>query len=298
MFAYETHLHTFESSKCGATPGSEYPAVFQKLGYDGIFITDHFYHGNTRPDRTLPWPEYVSAYMRGYEEAKRAGDAIGFKVFFGIEENFEGDEYLIYGVGKDFLLAYPDIPGWTREQMTERVHAAGGAVIQAHPFRNRSYITGIHLFPEGVEGIEGINTANTPEDNFAALCYAAKFRLPIIAGSDTHNKSRINDRNGGIVYEEKPLLSSEDFAKRLRAGDFPRIFYPEDLFDGLDEVKVTLPAEICRASEWKALSPEEIEAWIRQGCRLSGSAAVPPSDAAGHLIAELSGAAVFHGHNQ
>ena len=161
MYRYETHLHTVESSACGVTPGSEYPAIFKSRGYDGIFITDHFFHGNTRPSRELPWPEYVDAYIKGYEEAKKAGDAIGFKVFFGIEENFSGDEYLIYGVDKAFLLAHPDIPHWTREEMISWVHAAGGAVIQAHPFRDRPYIKMIHLHPEGIEGIEGINTANT-----------------------------------------------------------------------------------------------------------------------------------------
>ena len=185
MYRYETHLHTVESSKCGVTPGREYPAIFKKRGYDGIFITDHFFHGNTRPDRDLPWPEYVDAYMKGYEEAKKAGDEIGFKVFFGIEENFEGDEYLIYGVGRDFLLAHPEIPHWTREEMTRWVHEAGGAVIQAHPFRDRFYISKIHLFPDGVEGIEGINTANTANDNLAALCYAEAHGMLITAGSDT-----------------------------------------------------------------------------------------------------------------
>ncbi|MBO4406908.1 MAG: hypothetical protein J5849_04340, partial [Clostridia bacterium] len=73
MYRYETHLHTVESSACGVTPGREYPAIFKARGYDGIFITDHFFHGNTRPARDLPWPDYVDGYMRGYEEAKKAG---------------------------------------------------------------------------------------------------------------------------------------------------------------------------------------------------------------------------------
>ena len=196
MYRYETHLHTVESSACGVTPGSEYPAIFKSRGYDGIFITDHFFHGNTRPSRELPWPEYVDAYTKGYEEAKKAGDAIGFKVFFGIEENFSGDEYLIYGVDKAFLLAHPDIPHWTREEMISWVHAAGGAVIQAHPFRDRPYIKMIHLHPEGIEGIEGINTANTANDNLAALCYALRHHLLIQAGSDTHDKAKIGEMNG------------------------------------------------------------------------------------------------------
>ena len=261
MFRYETHLHTVESSACGITPGREYPAIFKARGYDGIFITDHFFHGNTRAPRNLPWPDYVDAYMRGYEEAKKAGDAIGFKVFFGIEENFAGDEYLIYGVGREFLLAHPEIPHWTREDMTRLVHEAGGAVMQAHPFRDRFYISKIHLFPDGVDGIEGINTANTANDNMAALCYAKAFDLPIIAGSDTHDKAKIGDGNGGIL-SETPIISAEDFAQRLVRRERFSIFYPEDFFDGMGPVEVKLPAEIHRGGKWEELAQEEIHEWI------------------------------------
>ncbi len=45
-FLYETHLHTCQGSACGVTPGREYPKRFQDLGYDGIFVTDHFFQGN------------------------------------------------------------------------------------------------------------------------------------------------------------------------------------------------------------------------------------------------------------
>lgn len=261
MYRYETHLHTVEGSACGVTPGKEYPAIFKRRGYDGIFITDHFFHGNTRPSRELPWEQYVDAYMKGYEEAKKAGDEIGFKVFFGLEENFDGDEYLIYGVDREFLLAHSEIPHWTREEMTKAVHEAGGAVIQAHPFRDRFYIKRIHLFTEGVDGIEGINTANTANDNLAALCYALQHDFMILAGSDTHDMKRIDDSNGGILYDT-PILSERDFAERLRRHERPQIFYPEELFAGMAGVSVKLPAEIGRNGKWETLSPEEIKRWL------------------------------------
>lgn len=261
MYRYETHLHTVEGSACGVTPGREYPAIFKERGYDGIFFTDHFFHGNTRPSRELPWEEYVDAYMKGYEEAKKAGDEIGFKVFFGIEENFHGDEFLIYGVDREFLLAHPEIPQWTREEMIRLVHEAGGAVIQAHPFRDRAYISKIHLYSEDIDGIEGINTANTANDNLAALCYALQHHLMILAGSDTHNKEKIDDMNGGILYEE-PITSEKDFAERLRRRDNPQIFYPDKLFEGMKGVTVELPAEIHRGGKWEELSHDEIKKWL------------------------------------
>ncbi|MCR5459564.1 MAG: GNAT family N-acetyltransferase [Acetatifactor sp.] len=288
LYRYETHLHTVESSACGVTPGREYPAIFKERGYDGIFITDHFFHGNTRPSRELPWPEYVDAYMKGYEEAKKAGDKIGFKVFFGIEENFEGDEFLIYGVDREFLLAHPEIPHWTREDMIKAVHEAGGAVMQAHPFRDRDYIKKIHLYPENVDGIEGINTANTANDNLAALCYALHYGLMIQAGSDTHSKWAIGDGNGGILYE-KPITSELDYADRLRRRDRPKIFYPEEFFQGLGGLKVKLPAEIRRNGAWEDLDLDEIMKWFLDAGAAVGDAPAQPEGIVREIVVKLKG---------
>lgn len=286
MYRYETHMHTVEASACGVTPGREYPAIFKERGYDGIFITDHFFHGNTRPSRELPWEDYVDAYMRGYEEAKKAGDEIGFKVFFGIEENFEGDEYLIYGVDREFLLAHPSIPHWTREEMIRWVHEAGGAVMQAHPFRDRAYISKIHLYPEDLDGIEGINTANTANDNLAALCYAVKWHLMIQAGSDTHDKVKIGDRNGGILLD-RPLTSSKDYAERLRRRERPTLFYPDVLFADLEKVEVSLPAEIRRNGGWEELAPEEIREWILSAGVPAGDRLIRPEEIVRRLVKQL-----------
>ena len=286
LYRYETHLHTVESSACGMTPGREYPAIFKERGYDGIFITDHFFHGNTRPSRELPWPDYVDAYMKGYEEAKKAGDEIGFKVFFGIEENFEGDEYLIYGVDKAFLLSHPEIPHWTREDMIRAVHEAGGAVMQAHPFRDRDYIKKIHLYPEDIEGIEGINTANSANDNLAALCYALHFGLMIQAGSDTHFKWAIGDGNGGVLYDT-PITSEVDYANRLLRREKPIIFFPDELFDGLGGLKVKLPAEIRRNGKWEELDIEEMQTWFTEAEATVGDASSQPEKLAREIAKKL-----------
>ena len=286
LYRYETHLHTVEGSACGVTPGREYPAIYKELGYDGIFITDHFFHGNTRPSRELPWPEYVDAYMKGYEEAKQAGDEIGFKVFFGIEENFEGDEFLIYGVGREFLLAHPEIPHWTREEMIKAVHEAGGAVMQAHPFRDRDYIKKIHLYVDDIDGIEGINTANTANDNLAALCYALKYGFMIQAGSDTHYKGGIGDWNGGILYD-KPIVSEKDFAERLLRREKPLIFYPDGLFSNMKGISVKLPAEIHRNGEWEELKTEEIMDWMLAAGANIGDAPGQPAGIVREIVEKL-----------
>ena len=45
QYIYETHLHTSEGSACGVTTGAEAVRAYKKIGYSGIFVTDHFFNG-------------------------------------------------------------------------------------------------------------------------------------------------------------------------------------------------------------------------------------------------------------
>ena len=63
-YKYEVHMHTYEGSACGKTHAEEYISAFIEQGYDGIIITDHFYHGNTRIDRSLPWEDFVEEFAK------------------------------------------------------------------------------------------------------------------------------------------------------------------------------------------------------------------------------------------
>ncbi|MBO4219454.1 MAG: hypothetical protein J5933_00820 [Clostridia bacterium] len=282
MYRYEMHLHTSEGSACASSSGSEYPAIFKERGYDGVFITDHFYHGCTFPSTDLPWPDYVNEYCKGYEAAKKAGDEIGFKVFFGIEEEFGVDEYLIYGLDKEFLIAHPEIQHWTREEMIALVHGAGGAVMQAHPFRDRDYVPMIWVHPEGIDGIEGINTANHSMDDLAALCCAHRYGLRIVAGSDTHNISNITERNGGIITE-RPIESPEDLVRIIRDREPLGVFYPEGYFSDIEKFGVRLKVKIFRNGAWEMLDPSELEEWY-----LSAAAGLDkPSEVAGKILRDL-----------
>ena len=217
-FLYETHLHTSQGSACGSSEGHEYPEIYKAMGYQGIFVTDHFFQGNCAVDRSLPWRTRVDLYMAGYRDAKRAGDEIGFDVFFGIEQNFEGDEYLIYGVDEFFLYESPDFERLTRAEMIARVHGAGGCVVQAHPFRERGYLTRVHLTPYGVDAVEGVNSANTPEQDALAVRYAKRLGLPITAGNDIHSARRIDPAAMAATALDRRVESALDFARVIRSG--------------------------------------------------------------------------------
>lgn len=214
-YLYETHMHTSQGSACARSRGAEYIKPYIDFGYAGIIITDHFFKGNTRPERSLPWKEWVNEFCSGYEDAKNEGDKCNFPVFFGIEENFEGDEYLIYGVDKEWLLQHPDIKNWDRVRMYKEVRAYGGCMVQAHPFRSRSYNTAIHLMPDFVDGIEAVNYGNVPVWNTLALQYAKRLHLPFSSGSDNHSAVNMRWENLGGIVLDKPLDSIYDYVSVL-----------------------------------------------------------------------------------
>lgn len=220
-FLYEMHLHTSQGSACGSSLGAEHARFYKDAGYQGVFITDHFFGGNTAIPRNLPWEERIHRFCAGYEDAKKEGDKIGLQVFFGWEQNFQGDEYLIYGLDKAFLLAHPEMEHWNRKEQLEGVHRHGGCVVQAHPFRDRAYISKVLLGKEYCDGIEAVNSNNHPWNDVCALHYAETYDLPTIAGSDNHScrwaEANIGHLSG--IYLDTPLESEADFVRRFFARE-------------------------------------------------------------------------------
>lgn len=187
MYKYETHLHTSQASACATASGKQQAMAYKNAGYTGIIITDHFFRGNTCIPYTLPWEERINLFCSGYEEAKQTGEKIGLQVFFGWEETFEGQDFLVYGLDKEWLLSHPEMEHWTIRQQFDEVNRHNGMVIHAHPFRDRPYIPKIRLFPKLVNGVEVFNACNRDEENKRAFIYAKEYDLPMTAGSDSHH---------------------------------------------------------------------------------------------------------------
>lgn len=211
-FKIETHLHTSEGSLCGGSSGAEHAEIRKQEGYDAIIVTDHLFKGNTRPDRNLPWEEYVNQFCEGYENAKKKGDEIGLKVFFGWEDNFNGAEMLVYGLDKQFLLDHPDIRHWTAEEAYKIEKEAGAYIVQAHPFRERGYLMGILLYPNYCDAVEICNSCNYERENNRAKWYADQFDKPYTGGSDIHHKWPIG---GGMIFDHE-INCIEDYIEAIK----------------------------------------------------------------------------------
>ena len=214
MMRWETHCHTKEGSACARATAAEMAYACKKAGYDGLFVTDHFYMGNTAVDRSLPWEEWTRRFCLGYYHAKEAGDQIGLRVCFGWEYSWEGNDFLTYGLSPEWLAAHPEIIVVEPLKYLRMVRGAGGFVVHAHPFRQEAYVKYIKLLPEEVDAVEVFNAGNRDEKfNERALWYAESFDLPQTAGSDAH----VTDGFGGGILTEADIHSAADYAAAVRS---------------------------------------------------------------------------------
>ena len=215
-YLYETHMHTKEGSSCGVSRGREYIQKYLDLGYTGIIITDHFYNGNCAADRNLSWNKWVHEFCKGFEHARDEGERRGLDVFFAWEESFNGDDYLIYGLSKEWLLSHPEVCDWTRQEQFEEVRRYGGCVVQAHPFRLNYYIKQVHLYPELVDAVEAANSGNKQSFDALAWEYANKHKIPVTAGSDIHYAGDIRPNTVFGVCLDKKMETIADYVSAIK----------------------------------------------------------------------------------
>ncbi len=247
LYLYETHMHTSQASRCGVATGAAHARFYAAHGYRGVIVTDHFLGGNTAVDRGAPWPELVRQFCAGYEETKAEGQKLGLDVFFGWEQTFQGDDYLVYGLGPDWLLQHPEVRHWTRADQLRETHRFGGCVVQAHPFRQRDYLSRILLGLRFADAVEIANGGNEQLDDACARRYAAENGCVVTAGSDNHHSLETTPLFG--VALEKPLEDIGGYVRLLRSGVSPRLIVPPDRFTFPPGERVYLPCFMLDESE-------------------------------------------------
>ena len=217
MYKDETHLHTAPVSRCAAVGVRETLEFYKSLGYDGVFITNHFLDGNINiDDRSMPYKDKIEFYFSDYEAGVEIGKELGIKVFCGVELSYGGTDFLVYGLDKEWFLAHPQIMEMQKTDELAFMIECGALVIQAHPFREASYINHIRLFPRHVHGIEIINACRKDEENEIAKIYAEHYGLLKFAGSDNHRASAQKKLAG--VCSDEPICSVEDFIEKVKSG--------------------------------------------------------------------------------
>lgn len=213
MFLYEIHCHTKEGSKCASTPAADYIKFYKELGYQGIFITDHFFNGNTCVDKTLPWSEQVEEFCKGYENAKAEGEKQDIDVFFGFEYSIHWCHLLVFGLDKKWLLDNPQVMDWKPITFLKKVREEGALVIHAHPFRDG--VEHVELFPNYIDAVEIFNASQPDEANRRAKFYADMLSLPTTSGSDIHH---INQNLLSALCFDHRLTDIKDFINSVKGG--------------------------------------------------------------------------------
>lgn len=229
MIKLEMHAHTKEVSPCGQLWAAELVELYHQGGYGGLVITDHYFDGYFRSlEENLEdknWEAQVDAYLRGGVEARKAAEAHGMRVYHGLELRFKGsnNDYLVYGVTRDFLLTHPRLDQLTPAMMRHLCDQAGLLLFQAHPFR-----PGLtREDPCLLDGLEVHNGHPFQENhNDLALSFAREHHLPFLSGSDCHDIRHAC--RGGILCNELPE-GEEGLVALLRQGNYELIASEEFL---------------------------------------------------------------------
>ena len=234
MYYYELHLHTMETSKCGKSPAADMVLSYIQKGFSGICVTDHFVNGHSRAADPETWQEKIDAFVKGYNAAAKAAEGTGLQVFFGWEYTYKGnnaEDYVTLGLTEENLRRdLVDCDKWMIDDYIAKVHALGGIVIRAHPYRQAAYIPTEPIEHPGmnVDAIEVYNGGNEKDEyDDKALAFAIREGKPQVAGSDTHHTSTMAI---GYIGLEERARDAAALCEAIRSGKAavirrPKVFY-------------------------------------------------------------------------
>ena len=227
VYRYETHCHTAPVSQCANASAEDTVRFYKQIGYDGIFITNHFLDGNICPDaRAMHYADQIEFYFSDYEKAAAYGEKIGIKVFPGVELSYKGTDFLVYGLEKEWYRTHPEIMAMRKSEELPYLMNAGAFVVQAHPYREAYYIDHIRLFPRCVHAVEVTNSGQAWEANAITDVYAEQYGLLKTCGSDNHWGSEVFAKLREKGYRpaiagmagETAVSSVQDYIAQVRGG--------------------------------------------------------------------------------
>ncbi len=212
MFIIDPHVHTAEVSPCGKVNASRLVSLYKKSGYHGLIVTDHLSAYCPIFQGSESWKEKINLFFAGYELIKKIGESAGMVILPGFELTFNKapNDYLVYGIDKDWLYRHEDLLESSIEVFSDEVSRTEALIIQAHPFRKR-------LIPREKPHIHGIEVYNGnprhDSQNNKAREYAETRSMLFFSGSDFHQED--DCCRGGMRFD-KPVLSIEDFISRVK----------------------------------------------------------------------------------
>lgn len=228
----DLHVHSSAISPCGRLPFDAIVDSAREAGIGAMVLSNH-YVSSFAPQEEFP--AFARRFADEYERAAEYGERVGVRVLFGIELSIRGlhAHFPIYGVEPEFLWENPYLFDYSLPRLSDAVHAAGGIVVQAHPFRKNnelqdlSYLDGIELNCH--PGYDG-----PLYERIAPL--AREHGLFVTCGSDYHGDVRFRPECGLLipdtVCDSNALVSflKDSASLRVRLCE-PDGTYREEIFE-------------------------------------------------------------------
>jgi len=215
----DMHIHSSYSRDASASPEDILTAC-KTAGLDGCAITDH----NT---------------VEGSFRASSMGKHHGLLVVRGVEVSTIDGHILAYGVRESIPKRL------SIEETIEKIVAAGGVPVAAHPKRFPSGI-GLEAASENkFKGIEVLNGGNSTWNNRAARKVAVAKNLARIGGSDAHKVTEI-----GRSYTVFENVSTE-----------------EDVLSAISSAATSADGRSRTAVEGMVYAGETLVEWLRGGLK-------------------------------
>ncbi len=198
LIEVDLHMHTDHSYDC-ATPVEVLLATAREQGLGAIAVTDH---------------NEISGALEAQAQAAESDAQPPVKVIVGEEVKTAGQGEVIG------LFIREKIPrGLTLQETVEEIRAQGGLVYVPHPFdRMHSVPDYEHLLSilEEVDAIEVFNPrVAISAFNDEAARFAAKYRIPAGAGSDSHVAQGL----GSVRIRMRDFDGPQEFLQSLRDAE-------------------------------------------------------------------------------
>lgn len=204
----DTHLHENRYSDDSLMSLEDAILAAKKIGLDAICVTDHESNGLRR--------DYGSSFVMN-----------NLLIIVGAEIlTYEGD-ILVFGI--------ENLPTEKlhAKELLERINAAGGIGICAHPYRNNNRGLGDNirnLYPL-LSGVEVFNGSTTPHANLYAYAVAMEYNLGCFGAGDAHVTKQV----GFFATEFKDEIKNEaDFIKAVKSKNYCPVMKKGDSYQRIN----------------------------------------------------------------
>jgi predicted metal-dependent phosphoesterase TrpH len=190
---FDLHMHTTRYSPDSTMDPFVLIARAKEIGLDGIVITEH----------DCLWPE---AELEELREA--AGELV---VLGGMEVSSREGHFLAYGINNS--AATP--PNIGVADLCREVHAQGGAVVAAHPFRwGQPFAEIIQEEKPELDGLELMSSNMDAECRNLAAKIHKDYQLAGLGSSDAHHEKVL-----GVCFTQfaADIRNNRDLVQAIRA---------------------------------------------------------------------------------